>query len=162
MKITVIGTGKLGLVTATSLAQHDHDVLCVDRNEHRVNALLQDLSSSMAPDCYELSVDVIERQKLRFSCALREAVASADTVVLAVDIPINPDGSSDLRELWIATDMLMYHLQPHARVVVKSVVPCGTHRQIADRINRMTWQNFDVGQSLSLSETSCACDPCCP
>jgi len=144
MKITVIGTGKLGLATATSLARIGHDVFCVDRDEYRVEQLSRGLLPFAEPELNAWLTGAVECRKLQFTSLLREAVASADTIYLAVDTPTNPDGVTDLRELWIVTDMLMYHLRTETRLVIKSVVPCNTNQQVADRINRMTWRDFDV------------------
>jgi UDPglucose 6-dehydrogenase len=144
MKNTVIGAGKLGLATATSLARIGHTVICVDRDEYRVEQLSRGWLPFAEPEFNALLTDAVDRRQLQFTSRLREAVAGADTILLAVDTPPVADGSPDLRELWIVTDMLMYHLRTGTRLVIKSAVPRDTNQQVANRINRMTWRNVDV------------------
>ena len=144
MKTVVIGTGKLGLDTAAALSEFGQGVLCVDRDEDRAEQLSRGLFPFADSDSNKLLAVAAERRRIHFTSDLRAAVASAETVVLAVDTPRNRDGRTDLREFWIATDMLMYHLPTDARLVIKSEVSFTTCQQFVDRICRMTWREFDV------------------
>ena len=144
MRSTVIGTGKLGLATAASLADSGHQVLCVDSDEHRVEQLSQGLFPGTDVELTRLLSDLQAGGQIQFTCMLSDAVAAADTVFLAVDTPFTTDGGTDLRQLWIVIDMLMYYLQSDAKLVIKSAVPRETSQRVADRISRMTWREFDV------------------
>ena len=144
MKITVIGTGVLGLATATSLAGIGHDVLCLDRDENRVERLSRGLLPFEVPEYNELLADATECRRLRFTSRFGDTIASAEAVILAVDTLIHPDDSEDLRELWIATDLLVHDLRPDTLLVIKSAVPAGTDQRMADRIDRMIWRAVDV------------------
>ena len=130
MKIAVIGTGYVGLVTGTCFADSGNDVTCVDIDQAKIDALKRGEIPIYEPGLAEL----VERQhqaaeRLRFTTDLAAAVKPAELVFLAVGTPQGDDGAADLSALWAVVDGIAPHLRPDAIVVIKSTVPVGTNAQ---------------------------------
>lgn len=131
MKITVVGTGYVGLVTGTCLADIGNEVICVDNNQQKV-ALMQD---GLVP-IYEPGLEVvfnrnIKEGRLTFTTDLKEGVKEAEVIFLALPTPPNGDGSADLSFVLGVADDLSQILDHYVVVVDKSTVPVGTAEQVA-------------------------------
>ncbi|MGE0797622.1 MAG: UDP-glucose/GDP-mannose dehydrogenase family protein [Lautropia sp.] len=132
MKVTVIGAGYVGLVSAACLAEVGHDVLCIDIDEARVERL----RNGDIP-IHEPGLDVLVRQSvaaglLRFSSSIAEGAAHGRVQMIAVGTPADEDGSADLSHLLAATRALGNHLETEAVIVTKSTVPVGSGDQVED------------------------------
>lgn len=125
MKVAILGTGYVGLTTGVCFAWLGHDVVCLDTNEEKINALLAGSIPIYEPGLAELLS--ASRDRIRFTCDYALAVPNADVVIIAVGTPPSPDGSPDLRYLRAASEQIGRHLAGEFTVVVnKSTVPIGS------------------------------------
>ncbi len=147
MKIAIIGTGYVGLVTGTCLADNGNDVVCVDTNQAKIEMLLQGRVPIYEPGLAELVARNAAAGRLRFTTTLADAVAEAQLVFIAVGTPPAADGSADLSFVWQVIDSLAPHLAADAIVVLKSTVPVGTNATANARLKELTGRDCDVASN---------------
>jgi UDPglucose 6-dehydrogenase len=135
VNITVIGTGYVGLVTGTCLAETGNDVICVDCDQRKVDMLGRGEVPIYEPGLEELVKRNFAAGRLTFTTSLAESVRGAAIVFLAVGTPPSADGSVDLAALWSSVEELAPHLPGDAVVVLKSTVPVGTNAAVAARLS---------------------------
>src|SRR3972149_33815 len=123
MKIAVIGTGYVGLVTGTCFADSGNDVTCVDIDKAKIEMLNQGHLPIYEPGLAELVERNAASGRLKFTTDLPGAVVPAAIVYRAVGTPSAQDGSADLTALWKVVDAIAPHLASDALVVTKSTVP---------------------------------------
>jgi len=138
MRIAVVGTGYVGLVTGTCLADSGNRVACVDIDAGKVARLQEGEIPIYEPGLEELVDRNLRARRLRFTTDLAAAVGDAELVFLAVGTPPAPDGSADLAILWGVIDDMAPHLAATAIVVTKSTVPVGTCAGIERRLLERT------------------------
>lgn len=154
MKVAIIGTGYVGLVTGTCLAQSGNDVICVDNNPKKV-ALLQGGGIPIyEPGLHELVVRNARDGRLSFTADLATAVRSARLVFIAVGTPQSEAGDADLTAVFAVADAIGEALKdippgpPGSRVVVtKSTVPVGTNAKVAERLAAKGCPHVDVASN---------------
>ncbi len=127
MKIAVIGTGYVGLVTGTCFSDSGNDVTCVDIDETKIELLNDGEIPIYEPGLSELVKQNIEAGRLHFTTDLPAAIGSAGVVFLAVGTPQNESGAADLSALWNVATAIAPHLGEDTIVVTKSTVPVGTN-----------------------------------
>ncbi len=150
MKIAMIGTGYVGLVTGTCFAEFGHHVTCVDKLEEKIKTL----KDGDIP-IYEPGLDVMvaknaKEGRLRFTTDLAEAVPDAEAVFIAVGTPTSRrgDGYADLTYIYAAAKEVAEYLEGYTVIVDKSTVPVGTARQVARIISETNPEaNFDVASN---------------
>lgn len=147
MKIAMVGTGYVGLVTGACLADSGNDVVCVDIDEEKIARLNRGEIPIYEPGLAELVKRNVERGRLRFSTDLGAAVRPARLVFLAVGTPQADDGAADLTSLWQVVDSLAAHLAKDAILVIKSTVPVGTNALIAARLKTVLGRECDVASN---------------
>ena len=147
MRIAVIGTGYVGLVTGTCFADSGSQVTCVDIDEVKIEALNKGEIPIFEPGLAELVVKNADAGRLRFTTDLPAAVTNAQIVYLAVGTPQADDGSADLTYLFQAVDELAPHLADDAMVVTKSTVPVGTNASIYSRLKEQTRRTCNVASN---------------
>jgi UDPglucose 6-dehydrogenase len=147
MKIAVIGTGYVGLVTGTCLADSGNDVTCVDVDQRKIDMLLQGQIPIYEPGLAELVRNNMEGNRLHFTTDLAAAVRPAKLIFMAIGTPSAADGSADLTNFWKAVDALAPHLDPAAIVVTKSTVPVGTNAGIFARLKQATGRHCFVASN---------------
>ncbi len=147
MKIAMIGTGYVGLVTGTCFADSGNDVACVDIDEAKINGLRQGVIPIYEPGLKELVLRNSENGQLTFTTDLAEAVSSSRIIYLAVGTPPSDDGSADLTALKAVVDSMAPHLTDDAIVVTKSTVPVGTNQWIFDRLRETLNRDVDVASN---------------
>ncbi len=158
MKIAVIGTGYVGLVTGTCLAETGNDVTCVDNDERKIAMLRQGKIPIYEPGLAELVSRNAEAGRLQFTADLAAATASAKLVFLAVGTPPADDGSVDLTALWTVVAQIAPKLAEDAIVVVKSTVPVGTNATVAARLGELTGRDCDVASNPEFLKEGAAID----
>ena len=126
MKIAVVGTGYVGLVTGTCFASWGHHVTCVDYDAAKIEGLRARRMPIYEPGLDELVLSSVEKNTLAFTTSLPDAVATADVVFIAVGTPGTEDGEADLSYVYAAAEQAAPHLRQGAVLVVKSTVPVGT------------------------------------
>ena len=144
MRIAVIGTGYVGLVTGTCFADNGNEVACVDNNEAKIENLLQGRIPIYEPGLAELVARNTAAGRLHFTTALAESVHSAAVIYIAVGTPQQPSGAADLTALWQVVEAIAPHLNPTAVVAIKSTVPVGTNRAVYQRLQQLTQRDVDV------------------
>ncbi len=158
MKLAVIGTGYVGLVTGTCLAETGNDVTCVDNDRQKVALLCEGKIPIYEPGLAELVSRNAEAGRLRFTADLAAATRSAKLVFLAVGTPPADDGSVDLSALWTVVAQIAPHLARDAVVVVKSTAPVGTNAAVAARLRELTGRDCDVASNPEFLKEGTAID----
>ena len=130
MKITIVGTGYVGLVTGTCLADSGNDVTCLDVDEKKVAILKNGSVPFYEPGLEELVERNTKVGRLHFASDTHEAIAAAEIVFLAVGTPPTATGSADLSALHAAVESIAHHLGEETIVITKSTVPVGTAANI--------------------------------
>jgi UDPglucose 6-dehydrogenase len=146
MRIAMIGTGYVGLVSGACFSEFGVDVVCVDKDAAKIEGLKQNRMPIYEPGLDELVADNVQAGRLSFTTDLKQAVAGADAVFIAVGTPSRRgDGHADLSYVYDAAKEIAQSLTGYAVVVTKSTVPVGTGREVA-RIIRETRPDaqFDV------------------
>jgi len=126
MRIAVVGTGYVGLVTGTCLAEVGHSVTCVDLDERKIKLLLDAKSPIFEPGLEPLIAQNIEHDRLFFTTNLEEALNGADVAFIAVGTPEGEDGSADLSYVRAVAKSLGEKCSGNLLAIVKSTVPVGT------------------------------------
>jgi UDPglucose 6-dehydrogenase len=147
MKIAVIGTGYVGLVTGTCFADGGNDVTCVDINQAKIDLLSQGKVPFYEPGLAEMVQHNQKAERIAFTTDLATAVASAQIVFFAVGTPQSDNGAADLSALWAVVDSIAPHLREDAIVVTKSTVPVGTNAKVYARLKEHTGRECDVASN---------------
>ena len=150
MKITMIGTGYVGLVTGTCFAEFGHHVTCVDKDEEKIKTLLEGQIPIYEPGLDTLVLKNTREKRLTFTTDIADAIAVADAVFMAVGTPSSRrgDGYADLTYIFEAAREIAPHLQGYTVIVDKSTVPVGTARQVARIIREVNpAADFDVASN---------------
>ena len=147
MKIAVVGTGYVGLVTGTCFSDSGNHVTCVDIDAEKIERLNQGQVPIYEPGLSELVVRNAAAGRLHFTTDLPEAIRTAQLVYLAVGTPQSEDGSADLTALWTVVENIAPHLAPDAIVVIKSTVPVGTNAGTLQRLQKLTGRSCDVASN---------------
>lgn len=134
MKISVIGTGYVGLVTGTCFSAMGNDVWCVDVDEEKIAALEQGVIPIYEPGLGEMVSNSRAVGNLHFTTDIREALAVCELCFIAVGTPMDEDGSADLRHVLAVAGSIGKHMVRHMYVVDKSTVPVGTAKKVQETI----------------------------
>src|SRR3989304_4116032 len=147
MKIAVIGTGYVGLVTGTCFADSGNDVVCVDIDQKKIDRLNRGDVPIYEPGLAEMVEHNAGAERLRFTTDLAAAIKPAEVVYLAIGTPQSDSGAADLSALWSVVDGIAPHLRSEAIVVTKSTVPVGTNAKIYARLREHTGRDCDVARN---------------
>jgi len=147
MKIAVIGTGYVGLVSGAGFSDFGHDVTCVDIDSNRVEALRRGEIPIHEPGLPELVRRNAQLGRLRFSTTIGDAVPGALIVFIAVGTPSRSDGSADLQYVFEAARNIGRAINGYTVVVTKSTVPVGTADKVRDIIAKETKHPFAVASN---------------
>ncbi|WP_446008555.1 UDP-glucose dehydrogenase family protein [Candidatus Electrothrix sp.] len=150
MKIAMIGTGYVGLVTGTCFAEFGHHIICVDKLEDKITTLKQGKIPIYEPGLDVMVAKNAAEGRLQFTTDLAEAVPDADAVFIAVGTPTSRrgDGYADLTYIYAAAQELAEHLENYTVIVDKSTVPVGTARQVSRIIKETNPEaDFDVASN---------------
>jgi len=160
MKIAMIGTGYVGLVSGVCLSDFGHEVTCVDRDEAKVARLLKGEVPIYEPGLEQLMAKNVAAGRLSFTGDLAAAVAGADAVFIAVGTPTRRgDGHADLTYVMAAAAEIGRALTGYAVVVTKSTVPVGTNRKVAAAIREAApAAEFDVASNPEFLREGAAID----
>jgi len=149
MRIAMIGTGYVGLVSGICFSDFGHEVVCVDRDAAKIAALAAGEVPIYEPGLEALMAQNARAGRLRFTTDLSEAMRGAEAVFIAVGTPTRRgDGHADLSYVFAAVEELAGHLANYTVVVTKSTVPVGTNRKIAGLIRKLRPDaDFDVASN---------------
>jgi UDPglucose 6-dehydrogenase len=149
MRIAVIGTGYVGLVSGVCYAELGHRVICVDNNPGKIATLKSGGIPFYEPGLKELSERNAAAGRLSYTCDLGRAVRESDFIVIAVGTPPLPNGEANLAYIDQAAAEIGEAMNGYKIIAVKSTVPVGTNERVRDRIRSRTREPFD---SISLPE----------
>jgi len=160
LKIAMIGTGYVGLVSGVCLSDFGHQVVCVDRVTHKIECLRAGKVPIYEPGLEEVLRRNLETGRLGFETDLAKAVAGADAVFIAVGTPSRRgDGHADLSHVMAAAGEIGRALTGYAVVVTKSTVPVGTNRKVAEAIRAANPEaHFDVASNPEFLREGAAID----
>ena len=144
MKITVVGTGYVGLVVGACLAETGNDVVCVDVDERKIRGLRRGRLPIYEPGLDELVRRNQTEKRLVFSTALSRATRRAEVIFIAVGTPPGEDGSADMQHVLAAARKVASAMNGYKVVAIKSTVPVGTAAQVQAIIARETQHRFSV------------------
>lgn len=149
MDLLVIGTGYVGLVTGTCLAEMGHHVTCLDINQEKINTLNTGIIPIYEPGLEEMVKRNVTARRLHFTTHYPEAIASSTVCFIAVDTPIAADGHADLQYVRAVASSIAEHMDGYRIIVNKSTVPVGTAKLVSEIIRdsldkRGVSYDFDV------------------
>jgi len=144
VKIAVIGTGYVGLVTGTCFAETGNKVTCVDTDQAKVSKLSAGEITIYEPGLEKIFLRNIKEERLRFTTQLEEAVEDAEIIFLALPTPPGADGSADLKYVLGVAEHLGKILKGYKVIVNKSTVPVGTADKVSAAIAKNYAGEYDV------------------
>jgi len=158
MRITVVGTGYVGLVAGTCFAESGHSVTCVDNDAKKVEILRDGQTPIYEPGLEELLARNIKAERLTFTTELAESVRAAEVVFIAVGTPQGDDGNADLRVALQVAHQIADAAQRYTVVVNKSTVPVGTASRMQAEIDARTAVKLDVVSNPEFLKEGAAID----
>ncbi|MDO9128115.1 MAG: nucleotide sugar dehydrogenase, partial [Parvibaculum sp.] len=148
MKIAMIGTGYVGLVSGTCFAEIGHEVVCVEKDPAKVVRLQQGEIPIYDPGLEDVFTRNVEAGRLTFTSEAGPAVASSDAVFICVGTPPREDGDADLSYVYAAAAEIAPYLMNYTVVVDKSTVPVGTAKEVGAIIRKINPDaDFDVASN---------------
>jgi UDPglucose 6-dehydrogenase len=163
MKIVVVGTGYVGLVTGACLSEVGIEVICVDVNVQKIENLKKGVLPIYEPGLDELVERNYKKGRLHFCTNLDEAIVGAQVVFIAVGTPPGEDGSADLQYVLQVADTVGKHMNGYLVVVTKSTVPVGTASKVKEAISKALKDrsadiDFDVASNPEFLKEGAAVD----
>jgi UDPglucose 6-dehydrogenase len=151
MNISIIGTGYVGLVTGTCFADVGNQVLCVDKDQSKIDMLLGGNIPIFEPGLERLVKSTVAQDRLKFICDITKAVEHAEIIFIAVGTPPDEDGSADLSHVLAVAESIGQNLNDYRVIVTKSTVPVGT----AEKVRKAIQEQLDErGLDLQFSVAS--------
>lgn len=151
MKITIFGTGYVGLVSAGCLAEKNHDIICYDNNIKKINKLVEGIVPIFEPGLDKLIADGINSSKLIFTSSAEVALQSPEIIILCVGTPDDGTGATNLKAIENCATTIAELSNHSVPVLIKSTVPVGTTSKIQNLIDKAL--NYR-GVSLNISVAS--------
>jgi len=137
MKLTMIGTGYVGLVSGTCLAELGHQVVCVDKDATKIEMLLDGEVPIFEPGLQDLIRRNVDGGRLSFSTELADVIEGSEAIFICVGTPPRPeDGQADLKFVFAAAEEIARTLPHYAVIATKSTVPVGTNRLIEEHVRK--------------------------
>jgi UDPglucose 6-dehydrogenase len=144
MKLAVVGTGYVGLVTGTCFAETGNDVVCIDIDQSKVEKLSNGQITIYEPGLEKLFIRNLREERLSFTTELEKGIENADVIFLALPTPPGEDGSADLKYVLGVADHLGKIMKGYKVIVDKSTVPVGTAEKVHAAIAKNYTGEFDV------------------
>lgn len=158
MKVCVIGTGYVGLVVGTCLAEMGNDVICVDNNEKKLSDLKKGIIPIYEPGLEDLIKTNVSEDRLHFSSDIKTSVAKSSVCFIAVGTPQDEDGSADLKYVKQVANSIGQSIEKYTVIVDKSTVPVGTADMVTNIIKSLTDVEFDVVSNPEFLKQGAAVD----
>lgn len=134
MRVSIVGSGYVGLVSGAGLSQVGHHVVCMDNDAERIARLREGITPIFEPGLEDMLRENVAEKRLSFTTSMQEAVDHAEILMIAVGTPPEEDGSADLRHVLAVAREIGRCASKDLLVVIKSTVPVGTCRHAADAI----------------------------
>ena len=148
MKIAIIGTGYVGLVTGACLADFGLQVTCVDQDEQKINLLNSGDVPIYEPNLAPLIEKNVSDSRLTFTTDLKNAVKQSKVIFIVVGTPSNDDGSANLKQVEKVAQQIAPSMNEYKVIVNKSTVPIGTAVKIKEVINK--YQNLSLRNTMTI------------
>ena len=158
MKISVIGTGYVGLVTGTCLAESGNEVICMDIDENKIAALNSGMVPIYEPGLEELIKRNVAHGRLTFTTDMSRAVKGSEIIFIAVGTPPGEDGSADLNYVLGAARAIGKNMNGYKVIINKSTVPVGTAYKVKAAVSSKTRFKFDVVSNPEFLKEGAAID----
>jgi UDPglucose 6-dehydrogenase len=160
MKLAVVGTGYVGLVTGACFAESGNEVWCIDKDARKIELLESGGLPIYEPGLLEIVARNRREKRLHFTTDLAGGVAPARLVFIAVGTPQSADGSADLSTVWAVADAIADRANSPKIIVIKSTVPVGTNHQVAERIKARAKYPLDVASNPEFLKEGAAVEDC--
>lgn len=157
MKVSIIGTGYVGLVSGTCFAELGHDITCIDIDENKIKTLEAGESPIYEPGLTDLLKRNIKAGRINFSTNY-DSVKDATAIFLAVGTPSDDEGRADLKYLFAAAEQTAENISEDAIIVIKSTVPVGTNVEVEKVIAKKTNKKFHVVNNPEFLKEGAAID----
>ena len=144
MHIAVVGSGYVGLVAATCLSEMGNDVICVDKDEKKINNLNNNIIPIYEPGLEEMIKRNTAENRLTFTTDIRPAIRKSSIIFIAVGTPPGEDGSADLQHVLAVASDIAEHMDGPKIVVNKSTVPVGTGDLVKEQIQKYTSHEVSI------------------
>ncbi|HMM17477.1 MAG TPA: UDP-glucose/GDP-mannose dehydrogenase family protein [Petrimonas sp.] len=164
MKIAVVGTGYVGLVSGACFAEMGVDVTCVDIDEAKIEGLKQGIIPIYEPGLKNIVVRNYYAGRLHFTTDLPSVLNDMDMVFIAVGTPSDEDGNAEMKYVWKVTETIGDHIGKPLLIVTKSTVPVGTSHRIKERVQKrldrrgLSNLGFDVASNPEFLKEGAAVD----
>src|SRR5499425_2517682 len=158
MKLTIVGSGYVGLVAGTCFADSGNDVICVDVDAAKIRALNAGKLPIYEPGLEELVHKNVREKRLSFSTDLTAAVGQSEVVFIAVGTPEGESGDADLQYVLSAAEQVGRALKRYTVIVDKSTVPVGTADRVRETVSKVTDHPFDVVSNPEFLKEGAAID----
>jgi UDPglucose 6-dehydrogenase len=158
MRVTVVGTGYVGLVVGAGLAETGNDVVCADVDEEKIALLQSGRIPIFEPGLEPLVARNVQEGRLIFSSDVGSSVERAEVVMIAVGTPPDEDGSADLQHVLAVASTIGEHMNSPKVVITKSTVPVGTADKVRSAIEERTSCEFDVCSNPEFLKEGAAVD----
>jgi len=147
MKITVIGAGYVGLVTAACLAEVGHQVLCAKKSQKKFEMLKKGISPIYEPGLSEMLQRNLKENRIDFTTDIKEAINFNEVIFICVGTPTTPEGKADLSQVKDVVSSIAEHMDGYKLIIEKSTVPVNTHLKIREMVQAETDIEFDVASN---------------
>jgi len=158
MKVCVIGTGYVGLVTGACLSGSGNSVICVDIDEDKIQSLKEGRVPFYEPGLEDIVKKNLKEGRLHFTSDIAYGVQNSLIILIAVGTPPNEDGSADMRYVVSAARSIGEHMNDYKIIVTKSTVPVGTTEMVREEIRNITDVEFDVASNPEFLKEGAAID----
>jgi len=136
MKITIVGTGYVGLVTGVCLANLGNDIICVDIDKEKINLLKSGHPTIYEPGLEELLNKNLEKSRISFTTSIKEGVEKSDIIFIAVGTPEKENGEADMSAVWEVAKNIGLYMNDYKIVINKSTVPVGSGEKVQEIIEK--------------------------
>ena len=159
MKLTIIGTGYVGLTSALCYANAGHDIICIDKDENKINSLKNKIPTIYENGLSEMLISAIDNKKIKFSTDLANGVKSSQVIILAVGTPQDENsGKADLSYIYSASKEASKYVDEYKVFITKSTVPVGTNHEIKKIIEENCGVKIDVASNPEFMREGFAID----
>lgn len=159
MKITIIGSGYVGLVSGICFAKLGHEIACIDKDETKISKLKSGIIPIFEPGLKELLDEAVAAKKISFSTNLKTALSDSQAVFIAVGTPQDEDGSADLSYVLAAAKEIAELSNSYKLIITKSTVPAGTGYKIKQLITQTNPQlEFSIASNPEFLREGAAID----
>lgn len=143
MKISIVGTGYVGLVTGAIFADLGNEVCCVDINKERIGGLKKSKVPFFEPGIAELVGKNVNKKRLNFTTDYRDCIPESKVVFIAVGTPPKENGEADLTQLFSAVEETAKHLKGYTIIAIKSTIPIGYEKELEETVRRHSKAQFE-------------------